>query len=75
MEVNTGIKGVPEGNFRTDGRQVIIKDAIEGIVSNLKKNWIGRSNGPSTFSKSQLRVSHLLLCFQNYLTIRINFSS
>lgn len=59
MEVNTGIMGVPEGNFRRDGRQVVIKDTIEEIIPNLKKNCRGRSNRTLTFPKSQLKETHI----------------
>lgn len=59
MEVNTGPMGVPKGNFRRDGRQVIIKDTIEEIVPNLKKNCIDRSNKTLTFSKSQLKETQI----------------
>lgn len=55
LKVNVGIRGVPEREFRTNGKEVIIKGIIEEIIPNMKKNCISRSNGPLAFFKSHLK--------------------
>lgn len=48
-KVNIRKKSVPEGELRTNGKRVIIKDIVEEILPHLKTNCISRSNGPLVF--------------------------